>query len=120
MCIAISPSMCYLKMSVKNPKDLWTKLDRIFGKHSEDHNRTLESTSSTIIVLDPKFLASTLSVEFVQDEEVAKSSTQSIRIEESLLAVTPSPDAPEVYEISDMSSPHMYETEEDIKISDIE
>ena len=32
----------------------------------------------------------------------------------------PSPDAPEVYEIFDISSPHMAETEEYIQISDIE
>ena len=34
--------------------------------------------------------------------------------------MTPSPDAPEVYEISDISSSHMADTEEDIQISDIE
>ena len=65
-------------------------------------------------------MASTLSDEVVQDEEEAKSSTQSIRIEESLHAVIPSLDAPEVHEISDISSPHIFETEEDIHISDIE
>ena len=34
--------------------------------------------------------------------------------------MTPSPDAPEVHEIYDISSPHISETEEDIQISDIE
>ena len=34
--------------------------------------------------------------------------------------MTPSPDAPEVCEIFDISSPHMDETEEDIQIPDIE
>ena len=34
--------------------------------------------------------------------------------------MTPSPDAPEVHEISDISSSHIFETEEDIRISDIE
>ena len=34
--------------------------------------------------------------------------------------MTPYPDASEVYEISDISSPHMDEAEEDIWISDIE
>ena len=34
--------------------------------------------------------------------------------------MTPSPDAPEVYEIYDISSPHMVETEEYIWIFDIE
>ena len=43
----------------------------------------------------------------VQDKEKAKSSTQSIRIEESLLGVAPSPAASEVYEISDISSSHI-------------
>ena len=57
-----------------------------------------------------KFWASTLFDEVVQDEEEAESSTQSIRIEESLIAVTPSPDAPKVCEISDISYYHMDDT----------
>ena len=89
-------------------------MDRTFGMIDEDHNSTLESTSSTISILDPKISASTLSDEVVQNEEEAKSSTQSIRIEGSLLAVTPFLDAPKVHEISDISYPHMDETEEDI------
>ena len=52
-------------------------MDRTFEKNNENHNITLESTPSTTRVLDPKVLASTLSVEVVQDEEVEKSSTQS-------------------------------------------
>ena len=50
----------------------------------------------------------------------AETSTKSIRIEDNLHAVTPSPDAPEVHEISDISSSHIAETEEYIQISDIE
>ena len=42
MYMAISPSMRYLKRSVKNPKDLWKILDRTFGMIDEDHNRNLE------------------------------------------------------------------------------
>ena len=57
---------------------------------------------------------------FVQDEEEAESSTWSIRIEESHFAVTPSPAATEVYEISDISYSHMSDLEEDFRISDIE
>ena len=87
-------------------------MDRTFGKYNEDHNSTLEITSSTTRVLYSKVSPSTRSDEVVQDEEEAESSTQSIRIEESLLAVSPSPDAPEVCEISDISSPHMNEIEE--------
>ena len=34
--------------------------------------------------------------------------------------MTPSPDAPKVHEISDISSSHIAEIEEDIRISDIE
>ena len=48
ICLALSPSLHYLIGSVEYPKDLWTKLDRTFGKHNEDHNSTLEITSSTI------------------------------------------------------------------------
>ena len=69
--MALSPSMCYLKISVKNPKDLWKILDRTLGMIDEDHNRTLESTSNTIIILGPKILASTLTDEVVQNEEEA-------------------------------------------------
>ena len=61
-----------------------------------------------------------LSDEVFQNEEKTESSTQSIRIEDSLHVVTPSPNAPKVYEISHISSPHMAEIEEDIQISDIE
>ena len=120
MKLALSPSLCYLSRSIKDPKELWTRLDRTFGMIDEDNNRTLESTSITISILDPKISASTLSDEVVQDEEEAEASTQSIRIEDSLHAVTPSPDALEVHEISDISYSHIAETEEEIRISDIE
>ena len=105
-----SPILRYLVKSVEYPKDLWTKLDRTFGKKNEDHNRNLEITPSTTIVIYSKFLTSTLWDEGFQDEEEAEYSSQSIQIEESLLAVTPSPTAPEVYEIYDISYPHMDET----------
>ena len=114
MKLAISPSFPYLSRSTKDPEELWTRLDRTFEMIYEDHDRTLESTSSTISILDPKILASILSDEVVQDEEEAEASTQSIRIEDSLHAVTPSPDAPEVHEISYISSSHIAETKEDI------
>ena len=55
--------------------ELWTRLDRTFGMIYEDHNSTLESTSSTISILDPKLSSSTLFNEVVQDEEEAKSSS---------------------------------------------
>ena len=73
--MALSPSMRYLKRSVENPKDLWKILDRTFGMIDEDHNRTLESISSTISIPDLKISASTLSDEVVQDEEEAEAST---------------------------------------------
>ena len=56
----------------------------------------------------------------VQDEEEAKYSTESIQIEESLLGVTPSPTALEVYEISDISYYDMHYAEEYIQISVLE
>ena len=114
ICLGLSPSLRYLIGSAEYPKDLWTKLDITFGKHNEDNNRTLGITSSTTRVIYSKFSATTLSDEVVQDEDEAESSTQSIRIEESLHAVTPSPNVPEVHEIYDISSPHISETEEDI------
>ena len=62
------------------------------------------------------FMPSPTEKQIVEDEEEAEFSLQSIRIEESLLGVTPSPTAPEVYEISYISSPHMANPEEDIPI----
>ena len=41
-------------------------------------------------------------------------------MEESIHEVNPSLASPEVYEISDISSPHMADLEEDIQISVIE
>ena len=72
ICLALSPSLYYLIIgSDEYPKEVWTKLDRTFGKHNEDHNITLEITASTTIVLYSKFSSSTLSDEVVQDEDEA-------------------------------------------------
>ena len=75
--MGLSRSFLYLIRSIENPreyiedpKELWERLDRIFG--------STWSTSSTTSILDPKSLASTLSDEVVQDEEEAEASTQSI------------------------------------------
>ena len=54
-----------------------------------------------------EFIPSPTLEKIVEDEEEVEFSSQSIRIEESLLGVTPSPTAPEVYEIFDISSHHM-------------
>ena len=89
--------MRYHSRSIKDPQELWERLERTFG--------------CTWSILDPKILASTLSDEVVQYEEEVEASTQSIRIEDSLYAVTPSPDAPKVHEICDISSSHIAETE---------
>ena len=52
------------------------------------------------------YVPSPVAKKIVQDEEEAESSTQSIRIAESLLGVTSSPVDLKVYEISDISSSH--------------
>ena len=64
ICLALSPSLCYLVKSIEYPKDLQTKQDRTFGKNNEDHNRNLEITPRTKRYFYSKFLASTLSDEF--------------------------------------------------------
>ena len=71
----------------------------------------MESTPNTTIFIYSKLSTSILSDEVVQDEEEVESSTQLIRIEESLLGVTPSPAAPEVYETYDISYSHMDDPE---------
>ena len=37
ICEAFSPSSRYLIDFAEYPKDLWTKLERTFGKHNEDY-----------------------------------------------------------------------------------
>ena len=61
MKLALSPSMRYLSRSLKDPQELWRRLERTFGMIDEDHNSTLESTSNNISILDPKIFGSTLS-----------------------------------------------------------
>ena len=114
ICEAFSSSLRYLIDFVEYPKDLWTKMDRTFGKHNEDHYSNLESIFRTTRVIYSKLSTSIISDEFFQDEEETESSTQSIRIKESLLGVTPSLAALEVYEIYDNSYSHMDDPKEDI------
>ena len=68
ICMAFSPSLCYHIDSLEYPNDLWTKLDRTFGKHNENHYSNLESTPNTTRFIYSKSLASILTNEFVQDE----------------------------------------------------
>ena len=76
ICLALDDSLYYLiPGSAEYPRNLWPILDRNFGKHNEDHNSTLEITTSTTRVLYSKVSASTLSDEVVQDEKEAESST---------------------------------------------
>ena len=75
MNLALSPSLCYPSRSIKDPQELWTRLDGTFGMIDKDHNITLERKSNTISILDPKISASTLSDEFVQDEEEVEAPT---------------------------------------------
>ena len=109
--LVVSPRLRYLIDSAEYQKHIWTKLDRTFGNRNEYYNRNLEIKPNSIRFIFSKVSASILYDEVVQDEEESESSTQSIRIEESLLEVTP-PDAPKVYEIYDISSSHMDDTEE--------
>ena len=51
ICLALSDNLYYLIDSAEYPKEVWTILERTFGKHNEDHNSTLEITSSTTRVL---------------------------------------------------------------------
>ena len=64
-----SPSLHYLVESAKYPKDLWTELDRTFGKHNEDIYSNLASTFRTTRVIYSIFSASTFSNKFFQYEE---------------------------------------------------
>ena len=68
ICMAFSPSLCYLIDFVEYPKDLLTELDRTFGKNNEDHYRNFERTASTTRILYSKVSTSILSSEVVQDE----------------------------------------------------
>ena len=112
ICRTFTPSLLIeLIEFLEYPKYLWIDLDRIFGRHNEDCYRIFGTTFITKRVIYSKVLGYTLFDEVVQDEE-AESSSQSIQIQESLLGVTPSPTAPEVYEIYDISYHHMDDPEE--------
>ena len=65
------------------------------------------------------FMPSPIEKQIDEDEEEAHFFLQSIRMEESLLEVNPSPAATELYEIPDISPPHMADPEEDIQIINI-
>ena len=72
ICLAISPSMRYLIDSIEYPKDLWTTLDKVFGKNNEDPSSYVESTSmSSIISLSQDLSSSKVSNEVKHDEEVS-------------------------------------------------
>ena len=77
MCVAISPRKCYLIDFAKYPNDLSTTLDRVLGKHNEDHSSNLERTPSTSICTISQYVsASIISNEAVHGEEVANSTNQ--------------------------------------------
>ena len=74
ICLAISLSMLYLIDSVEYPKDLWTTLDRVLGKHNEDPSNYVESASrSSMTTLSQVVLASTVSDKYIHEEEIAES-----------------------------------------------
>ena len=98
-------NMCYLMDSTEYPFELWRNIDRDFGVKKEVDNTWSESNTSSIFI-PSNVSASILSDEFVQDAKIAECSTHSIRIGESLLEDTTSLVAPEVHEISDISSSH--------------
>ena len=79
--------------------------------HMGDESKipTIERGSNKI--QHDEFIPSPTEKQIVEDEEEEEISTQSIRIEESLLEVTPSLATPEVYEIFDISSSHMSDPE---------
>ena len=58
-----------------------------------------------------QFIPSPTKKQIVDDDEEAKFSLQSIRIEESLLGVNPSHAAPKVYDIYDISYSHKCDPE---------
>ena len=72
ICLDVSTSMCYLIDFAKYPKDLWTTLDRVLGKHNEDPSSYVESASSSSMTsLSQDVLASIVSDEVDHDEEVS-------------------------------------------------
>ena len=89
-------------------------LSRGPSRHMGDDSKIPNVERGSDKIQHDEFMPSSTTNKNFEDEEEAELSTQSIRIEESLLEVTPSPDAPEVYEISDISSPQMDDPEEDI------
>ena len=64
--------MRYLIDSFEYPKDIWTTLDRVLGKHNEDPSSNLERSSrSSMISLSQYVSPSTVSNEFDHEEDVS-------------------------------------------------
>ena len=77
MCQAMSPKMRCLIDSIEYPFELQSNLDRDFYVQKEVDDTLSESITSSS-VLPSNILASTLSDEVVQVEEMAESSTHSV------------------------------------------
>ena len=72
------------------------------SSHMEDEYKILDLERGSDKIQHDDFMPSPIEKEIFEDGEEAYLSLQSIRMEESLLEVTPSPVALEVYEISDI------------------
>ena len=51
ICLVISPNIRYLVDYAKHPKDLWTTLDRVLGKHNEDSSSNMDFSLSRCLGL---------------------------------------------------------------------
>ena len=79
MCIAIPPSMCYYIDVVEFPIEIWSRLDKAFGQQIEEISAThWESAYGISFEVLPSSIISQEN-EFMQDEEMTKYSTNSIR-----------------------------------------
>ena len=114
MCLAIPPMMRYLIDAVEFPSEIWSRLDRAFGQQTKDISTKNWEGVSDISLQAPPVSITSPEDEFIQDEEISKSSTHSIRICESLLHETPSAATVEVFEKFDVSCFHADALEEDI------
>ena len=69
ICLSISPCICYIIYSVDYPKDLWTTLDRVLGKHNEDSSSYVESTSNSSMISLYQYVSASIIFDEVEHDE---------------------------------------------------
>ena len=114
MCLSIPHRMCYLIDVVEFQIEIWSKLEKEFGQHTEEISaKHLESAYGISFQVFPSSIISQED-EVMQEEEMTKSSTNSIRNQTHYVA------ALKIFEKFNVSCFHAATPNENIQTSTVE